>query len=64
MKFIVDAHLPPSLCNLFKEKGFDAIHTSELPQKNTTSDNQITELSMNEERIVITKESTFGIVLY
>ena len=59
MKFIIDAHLPPSLCNLFKEKGFDAIHTSQLPQKNATSDNQITELSMKEERIVITKDSDF-----
>jgi len=59
MKFIIDAHLPPSLCDLFKEKGFDAIHTSHLAKKNATSDNQITELSMKEKRIVITKDSNF-----
>ena len=59
MKFIVDAQLPISLSNLLKSKGYDSIHTLELPDKNKTKDNYITSISIEEERIVVTKDNDF-----
>lgn len=59
MKFIVDAQLPISLSNLFKSKGHDSIHTLELPDKNKTKDNFITSISIEEKRIVVTKDNDF-----
>jgi len=38
MKFIVDAHLSKKLSLFLNEKGFDSIHTLDLPNKNSTSD--------------------------
>ena len=59
MKFIVDAHLPKSLANLLREKGFDTIHTSELPDGNDTTDSEINRFSIAEIRIVISKDADF-----
>ena len=59
MKFIVDAHLPKSLVYLLRDKDFDAIHTSELPDGNDTSDDEINRLSLAENRIVISKDADF-----
>jgi predicted nuclease of predicted toxin-antitoxin system len=44
MKFIVDAHLPKTLAYSLREKGFDVLHTSELPAGNDTSDTEINRL--------------------
>ena len=38
MKFLVDAHLPPSLCAVLARHGHDAKHTLDLPAKNATKD--------------------------
>lgn len=59
MKFIVDAHLPPSLCKVLAQYGHEAIHTLELPSKNATKDSVLNQLSVNEERIIISKDSDF-----
>ncbi len=59
MKFIVDAQLPLSLVEFLRNKGFDAVHTSELSQGNETSDRDITKLSLAENRIVISKDGDF-----
>jgi predicted nuclease of predicted toxin-antitoxin system len=59
MKFIVDAHLPKSLANLLREKGFDVVHTSELPNGNDTTDAEINNLSLEENKIVISKDADF-----
>ncbi len=59
MKFLIDAQLPSVLKNIFKETGFEAIHTKDLPQKNLTSDLDIIKLSVNEQWIVVTKDSDF-----
>lgn len=59
MKFLVDAQLPIALCDLIKKKGFDCIHTTDLPLKNLTPDSSIIAVSKKEERIVITKDSDF-----
>ena len=42
-----------------REKGYDTIHTLELPNRNATKDTEIRLLSIQEERIVITKDADF-----
>ncbi len=51
MKFLVDAHLPPRLRE---------VHTQQLPDQNATKDRIINQLSLAEERIVISNESDFS----
>jgi predicted nuclease of predicted toxin-antitoxin system len=59
MNFIIDAQLPPSLTSLFIKHGYDCIHTIDLPQKNHTPDKLIRKLSLEQNRIVITKDTDF-----
>lgn len=59
MKFIVDAQLPKRLSRFIEESGYDCLHTQELPKGNATSDAEINELSLREQRIVITKDADF-----
>jgi len=59
MKFIVDAQLPYGIAWILKNRGFDTIHTDDLPDKERTSDNYIREISVRENRIVITKDTDF-----
>ena len=59
MKFIVDAQLPKSLSDLLNYRGFDSLHTLELQDKNSTSDKVITEIAIDQKRIVITKDNDF-----
>ena len=59
MKFIVDAQLPKSLADFLSYKGFDALHTLDLPAKNKSKDNYIIEIALTQNRIVITKDSDF-----
>ncbi len=59
MKFFVDAQLPYQLCLLLNNKGHDAIHTNNLPNKERTSDNEIRAIVKKEKRILITKDSDF-----
>ena len=59
MKFLVDAQLPYRLSQLLRERGFDSIHTDDLPDKERTSDEEIRTISHKENRIVITKDDDF-----
>jgi predicted nuclease of predicted toxin-antitoxin system len=59
MKFIVDAQLPKSLSDFLNQKGFDSIHTLDLPDRNKTKDRQIAKLANEEERVVISKDIDF-----
>ena len=59
MKFIIDAHLPKKLAELLRYRGYDALHTLELPNKNHTKDSEINNISINEQRVVITKDVDF-----
>ncbi|MEB2309799.1 MAG: DUF5615 family PIN-like protein [Candidatus Brocadiaceae bacterium] len=56
MKFLVDAQLPRRLVVLSRKAGFDAIHTLDLALGNRTPDRVINELSIKEQRVVITKD--------
>ncbi len=59
MKFAVDAHLPPALCVLLQAAGHDAIHTEQLTAQNRTTDEVLNELSLQQQRVVVTKDSDF-----
>mgnify|MGYP005836148737 CR=1 FL=1 len=59
MKFLVDAQLPMGLTRFLQASGYDTIHTLDLPDQNYTSDTKINEISIKQERIVITKDSDF-----
>lgn len=59
MKFLVDAHLPRKLAIQLKDAGYDTRHTLGLPQANRTTDQFINDLSLAEERIVVTKDADF-----
>lgn len=59
MKFVVDAQLPRKLSDFLQEKGYDSIHTLDLPEKNRSGDEQIAKLSIKEKRVVISKDSDF-----
>lgn len=59
MKFLVDAQLPARLARLLNDAGHDALHTSELPEGNRTTDVRIAEMADGEGRIVVTKDRDF-----
>ncbi len=59
MKFLLDAQLPKKLCNFFEQRGYDALHTLDLPDKNRTKDSQINQISIEQKRVLITKDMDF-----
>ena len=59
MKFLVDAHLPRGLCAVLAQRGHDAKHTLDLPDGNATKDRAINQLSFDEERVVVSKDTDF-----
>ncbi|MEP6988152.1 MAG: DUF5615 family PIN-like protein [Chloroflexota bacterium] len=59
MKFLIDAQLPRRLAIAIQAVGHDVIHTLDLPNGNATPDSQINNLSVEDERIVVTKDSDF-----
>jgi predicted nuclease of predicted toxin-antitoxin system len=59
MKFLVDAQLPVRLARFLQASGYDTLHTKDLPQQNATLDTQINDISIEQGRVVITKDSDF-----
>lgn len=59
MRFLVDAQLPQRLSRRLGALGHDTVHTLDLPQGNRTPDAIINQLSVAEERVVITKDTGF-----
>ena len=59
MKFLVDAHLPRKLALFLQYRGFDAKHTLDLPEGNYTKDAKINQITIEEERILISKDLDF-----
>lgn len=64
MKFLVDAQLPVGLARFLNDAGHDALHTSELPEGNRTTDVRIAEMADGEGRIVVTKDRDFPFNLW
>ena len=58
MKFIVDAHLPKRITDIFIELGHEAIHTSELPKGNASDDKDIIS-AVGNDSVVISKDEDF-----
>jgi predicted nuclease of predicted toxin-antitoxin system len=59
MKFLIDAQLPLRLARFLQSAGHDTLHTRDLPQHNATPDAFINQLSIQDQRIVITKDADF-----
>jgi len=59
MKFLVDAQLPKHLAECLRWWGHDVLHTMDLPLGNSTPDWRINEISVAEQRVVITKDVGF-----
>jgi predicted nuclease of predicted toxin-antitoxin system len=59
VKFVVDAQLPARLATFLTEAGHDAVHTTQLPDGNRTTDATIAELADLDDRIVVTKDRAF-----
>ncbi|WP_242040254.1 DUF5615 family PIN-like protein [Anabaena subtropica] len=59
MKFLVDAQLSVRLADFLRVSNYDTIHTRDLPEKNSTSDIEINAISIQQNRISITKDSEF-----
>jgi len=59
MKFLVDAQLPLRLARLLQSAGYDTIHTKDLPQQNATTDAEVNAISIQQSRVVVTKDRDF-----
>lgn len=59
MKFLIDAQLPVRLAHLLSRVGHEALHTTELPHGNRSTDRQIVELADRDDRVVVTKDQDF-----
>jgi predicted nuclease of predicted toxin-antitoxin system len=59
VKFLVDAQLPGRLARALIAAGHDALHTTELPDGNRTTDAQIARHADAEDRVVVTKDADF-----
>lgn len=59
MKFLVDAQLPRHLAALLNWHEHDALHTLDLPEGNRTPDWRINQISLEQRRVVVTKDADF-----
>jgi len=57
--FLIDAQLPYRLAQLIRQRGYDAVHTRDLTNGNRTTDAEINLISIEQARIVITKDADF-----
>jgi len=60
MRFIIDTQLPPKLSAYLESKGYDCKHTTDFEEGHLLQDQEIIEIAIEEERIVITKDSDFS----
>ena len=51
--------LPVRLAEFLQSKGYDTLHTRDLPEQNGTSDSAINDISIEQGRVVITKDADF-----
>lgn len=59
MKFLVDAQLPVRLALLLNNAGREAVHTSDLPDGNASTDAQVVGIADAQDRVVVTKDRDF-----
>jgi predicted nuclease of predicted toxin-antitoxin system len=59
MKFLIDAQLPKKLALYLDTLGYDAIHTLNLPNQNKSKDSELNEISIEQKRVIISKDRDF-----
>ncbi len=59
MKYLIDAQLPKRLSLFMQDLGYDTIHTLDLTDKNNTKDSDLNLISLNQQRVVVSKDSDF-----
>ena len=59
MKWLIDAQLPYRLSERLKSLGHDSRHTLDLADGNRTTDAEINRISVEEKRIVVSKDRDF-----
>jgi predicted nuclease of predicted toxin-antitoxin system len=59
MRFLIDAQLPRRLAAQLRQAGFEVTHTLDLPEGNRTTDQALTNLSLAEQAVLVTKDSDF-----
>ncbi|WP_419801260.1 DUF5615 family PIN-like protein [Mucilaginibacter sp.] len=59
MKFLIDAHISPLLCEILKQKGYNTKHVGELLIGTLTPDNIIMGFADEESRVMVTKDYDF-----
>ena len=59
MRFLVDAQLPRRLAQRLRQEGFEVTHTLDLPLRNRTPDSILSDLSVRDHYVVITKDEDF-----
>ena len=58
-RYLIDAQLPSRLAPVLQAAGYDALHTLDLPKGNATEDTEINRVSLEERRVVVTKDADF-----
>ena len=58
MKFLIDAQLPPALCDWFRERGHEAIHVAEIGMT-AALDQEIAIRAEADDAIVVSKDEDF-----
>ncbi len=59
MKFLIDAQLPRRMSHQLNARGFDATHTLDLATGNRTTDSQPNRISVDQEHVLVTKDTDF-----
>ena len=59
MRFLVDTQLPKRLCRVLTEMGHDAVHVSDLPNGNRSTDAEVIAAADEEGRVLVSKDSDF-----
>jgi predicted nuclease of predicted toxin-antitoxin system len=59
VRFLVDAQLPARLAAFLADAGHDALHTTQLPDGNRTTDAAIAAAADEDGRVVVTKDRDF-----
>ena len=59
MRFLVDAQLPKPLSDFLQTVGHDSVHTLDLPDGNRTSGDEINRISVEQERVLVSKDTDF-----
>jgi predicted nuclease of predicted toxin-antitoxin system len=59
MKFLIDAQLPRRLVFQFQAAGHEAVHVMDLPRGSRTSGSFINQYSLDQQCILVTKDTDF-----